>query len=270
MTLPRLRTSALQDESSPTTFKTTSRRNVLGGAVLLLPMPLAAHASPAKAAATDKTSASPATPPAWVTSLEAKPPPNLALDVYALVTPKGEPLVAVDLDGKMRVRTVAFFFFSKAEAERELKEVKKVSPKVASNAVVTSVPFVEALPLIYQPLFKVKGLPGYTCYRPWRGAEVTGDALRISGLENIGDRAVPVFYSQSGDIYLRYSDYISAGGDPKAAAVGDLGRLAISWAENPSDNSLRNVVPPKEKKRSSFERLPYLSAERKLALEWDI
>ena len=227
--------------SAPRPFETASepaRRALLSRAGgLLLPLVLQDGARPALAATPSGSKSSKATKGGGggvataktVEELEALPPPPLpawavflssdarlaSAFVYAVTTPVGVPLFAIDLDDKERVRSVGFFFETKAEAEAELRNAKASGAAVASKAVVAAVPLATALALAYQPVSKRTGFPGYFCHRFRLSPEVKADALHLSGLAGLSDVAVPVFYEDpNGPLFLRLSDLVAARGAP--------------------------------------------------------
>jgi hypothetical protein len=236
--------------------------------------------------------------------------PRLAFSVFAVTTPQGVPLVAVDLDGVGRVRTVAYFFNTKSEATKGLAAAVRDSPGVAKGCKVTEVPFAEALFLLYTPPFKITGLPGYYCWRFKSSQAQTADALRISGLSTLSDRSIPVFFSTnpnslvSGAVYFELSDLERVNGG-NGVGVTDLGRLVKSWptaetsisASSPASSSsssssspsptpaavnaaqqLVRVVTPGQRggdtatrtTRKQWPSSTYRSADHALALEWNI
>jgi hypothetical protein len=215
--------------------------------------------------------------------------PRLAFDVFAVVAPSGAPLAAIDLDGAGRVRTGVFFYTSREEADAGRAAAAATSP-AAKGCVVVAVPFGDALGLVYTPPYKIAGLPGYYCFRFYTGPATATAAKQLSGLDNLSDLGLPVFYAEevaspaaakTSDLYLLPGDAARAAKPLGAAgrvAVADLGRVARSWAEAeaasavPLGRSTPRVVPPdRATARASSGRAPaFKPAERVLALEWNV
>ena len=161
-----------------------------------------------------------------------------AIPCFAVVTPEGFPLVSVNLDGKGRVRTVAYFFESASTAESVRQAALSVDPKGAAGALVLPVPLSEALALILQPPFKATGLPGYYAHRMFLDKRILDAALSLTGLESLAETAVPVFYEDSPEsevkkLFLDPADFVASAGtkylrtsDKVRPLVTDLTRLA--------------------------------------------
>ena len=288
------------DESIGSSRRRIFEGLIVGGGLLTASAASAGAASSAARSATSAASTArldPPGPPEWTSALVGDS--RLNFPVYAVTTPQGAPLVAVDLDQKGRVRTVAYFFIAEDEAEEARKDVKKACPGVASRSVVTAVPFNDALALTFVTPYKIKGLPGYYCFRFHRSLRALSDALEVSGLESLSDLAVPAFVAtpevdgvipKPPEIFLRLEDLeASRKSQPKGqrgpVTATDLGLIAKQWAlarecnggggEDCGGSTISlvaedaEVIPPPKKGKSEPPR-NYLTEERILALEWDI
>ena len=229
--------------SAPRPFETASepaRRALLSRAGgLLLPLVLQDGARPALAASPSGSKSSKATKGGGggvataktVEELEALPPPPLpawavflssdarlaSAFVYAVTTPVGVPLFAIDLDDKERVRSVGFFFETKAEAEAELRNAKASGAAVASKAVVAAVPLPRPSPA-YQPVSKRTGFPGYFCHRFRLSPEVKADAPHLSGLAGFSTWRCQFSTRINGPLFLRLSDLAPRAGRRRSSS----------------------------------------------------
>jgi len=197
--------------------------------------------------------------------------------VYAVVSSSTlGPVATVSLDFRGRVRSVAYFFDSRAGAEGALDVIQRSSPSAVTAAgknglVVTALPLSQALALTMQEPFKVQGLPGYFCHRFLVGGETRDTALGLSGLASMADNTVPLFFSKADlqdgrqlRLFFRARDAAAAAAqedakrveEAKASALGvtDLKAVSLQWlgmstGGGVGDPTLRNaqlVLPVEE------------------------
>ena len=188
---------------APVPRRTVIRR-VLGppAAALVAAQPAAAAASAKKATPTPT-------------------PRSAALDAagyaYALVRANdGGAVVTLDLDRTQRVRSAVYFYETRAQAEAVRKAVMSARPKAAPLAL-ARVPLGEAAALILAPPAKREGVPGYFCHRLLVEPSRLAAAKKITGISDLGDRFLPLFYVDDDTGSREASGGVQAFFDPKAA-----------------------------------------------------
>ena len=138
------------------------------------------------------------TAPACAAAAAPKAVPE-ALDVasaYALVRASdGGIAVTLDLDRSGRVRSAAYFYETVDQASAVLRALAKLpSRKKAAPLAVARVPLSEVVARTLEPPRKEAGFPGYYCSRLLLEPSRRAAALRATGLDDLGDRSLPLFY----------------------------------------------------------------------------
>ena len=163
---------------------------------------------------------------ALVVSQPAPPPaapqrrrPPAALDAaghaYALVRANdGGAVVTLDLDRTQRVRSAVLL--RNARGRRRTKAVM-TRPKAAPR--LARVPLGEAAALILAPPAKREGVPGYFCHRLLVEQSRLAAAKKITGISDLGDRFLPLFYVDDDTGSREASGGVQAFFDPKAAEL---------------------------------------------------
>ena len=161
-----------------------------------------------------------------VTAAAAPPTPtprSAALDAagyaYALVRANdGGAVVTLDLDRTQRVRSAVYFYETRAQAEAVRKAVMSARPKAAPLAL-ARVPLGEAAALVLAPPAKREGVPGYFCHRLLVEQSRLAAARKITGISDLGDRFLPLFYVDDDTGSREASGGVQAFFDPKAAEL---------------------------------------------------
>ena len=161
-----------------------------------------------------------------VTAAAAPPTPtprSAALDAagyaYALVRANdGGAVVTLDLDRTQRVRSAVYFYETRAQAEAVRKAVMSARPKAAPLAL-ARVPLGEAAALVLAPPAKREGVPGYFCHRLLVEQSRLAAAKKITGISDLGDRFLPLFYVDDDTGSREASGGVQAFFDPKAAEL---------------------------------------------------
>ena len=149
-------------------------------------------------------------------------PRSAALDAagyaYALVRASdGGAVVTLDLDRTQRVRSAVFFYETRAQADAVRKAVMSARPKAAPLAL-ARVPLGEAAALVLAPPAKREGVPGYFCHRLLVEQSRLA-AKKITGISDLGDRFLPLFYVDDDTGSREASGGVQAFFDPKAAEL---------------------------------------------------
>ena len=150
-------------------------------------------------------------------------PRSAALDAagyaYALVRANdGGAVVTLDLDRTQRVRSAVYFYETRAQAEAVRKAVMSARPKAAPLAL-ARVPLGEAAALVLAPPAKREGVPGYFCHRLLVEQSRLAAARKITGISDLGDRFLPLFYVDDDTGSREASGGVQAFFDPKAAEL---------------------------------------------------
>jgi hypothetical protein len=150
-------------------------------------------------------------------------PRSAALDAagyaYALVRANdGGAVVTLDLDRTQRVRSAVYFYETRAQAEAVRKAVMSARPKAAPLAL-ARVPLGEAAALVLAPPAKREGVPGYFCHRLLVEQSRLAAAKKITGISDLGDRFLPLFYVDDDTGSREASGGVQAFFDPKAAEL---------------------------------------------------
>ena len=150
-------------------------------------------------------------------------PRSAALDAagyaYALVRANdGGAVVTLDLDRTQRVRSAVYFYETRAQAEAVRKAVMSARPKAAPLAL-ARVPLGEAAALVLAPPAKREGVPGYFCHRLLVEPSRLAAARKITGISDLGDRFLPLFYVDDDTGSREASGGVQAFFDPKAAEL---------------------------------------------------
>ena len=150
-------------------------------------------------------------------------PRSAALDAagyaYALVRANdGGAVVTLDLDRTQRVRSAVFFYETRAQADAVRKAVMSARPKAAPLAL-ARVPLGEAAALVLAPPAKREGVPGYFCHRLLVEQSRLAAARKITGISDLGDRFLPLFYVDDDTGSREASGGVQAFFDPKAAEL---------------------------------------------------
>ena len=153
-------------------------------------------ATPAIAVASIRTDAAAATAAPAKPAPPPKPlPASLdAASVFALVSPAGGGVVSVDLDRSGRVRSALFFYETRQQADAVLRALDTARPPTPPLAV-ARVPLSTAIDAPLAAPYKRAGFPGYFCGRLVLAPGRRAAALRATGLADLGDRSIPLFYS---------------------------------------------------------------------------
>ena len=165
-----------------------------------------------------------ARPVAAVAAAPPTPTPrSAALDAagyaYALVRANdGGAVVTLDLDRTQRVRSAVYFYETRAQAEAVRKAVMSARPKAAPLAL-ARVPLGEAAALVLAPPAKREGVPGYFCHRLLVEQSRLAAAKKITGISDLGDRFLPLFYVDDDTGSREASGGVQAFFDPKAAEL---------------------------------------------------
>ena len=150
-------------------------------------------------------------------------PRSAALDAagyaYALVRANdGGAVVTLDLDRTQRVRSAVYFYETRAQAEAVRKAVMSARPKAAPLAL-ARVPLGEAAALVLAPPAKREGVPGYFCHRLLVEQSRLAAAKKITGISDLGDRFLPLFYVDDDAGSREASGGVQAFFDSKAAEL---------------------------------------------------
>ena len=151
------------------------------------------------------------------------PQQSAALDAagyaYALVRANdGGAVVTLDLDRTQRVRSAVFFYETRGQADAVRKAVMSARPKAAPLAL-ARVPLGEAAALVLAPPAKREGVPGYFCHRLLVEPSRLAAARKITGISDLGDRFLPLFYVDDDTGSREASGGVQAFFDPKAAEL---------------------------------------------------
>lgn len=139
--------------------------------------------------------------------------------VYALVrAADGGQVVTLDLDRTSRVRSAVYFYETRGQAEAVRKALTAARPLAAPLAL-ARVPLGEAAALVLAPPAKREGVPGYFCHRLLVEPARLAAARRITGISDLGDRFLPLFYVDDDAGSCEASGGIQAFWDPKAAEL---------------------------------------------------
>ena len=126
--------------------------------------------------------------------------------------------MTLDLDRTQRVRSAVYFYETRAQAEAVRKAVMSARPKAAPLAL-ARVPLGEAAALILAPPAKREGVPGYFCHRLLVEPSRLAAARKITGISDLGDRFLPLFYVDDDTGSREASGGVQAFFDPKAAEL---------------------------------------------------
>ena len=138
---------------------------------------------------------------------------------YALVrAADGGQVVTLDLDRTNRVRSAVYFYETWAQADAVRKAVMSARPKAAPLAL-ARVPLGEAAALVLAPPAKREGVPGYFCHRLLVEQSRLAAAKKITGISDLGDRFLPLFYVDDDTGSREASGGVQAFFDPKAAEL---------------------------------------------------
>ena len=129
----------------------------------------------------------------------ASPQRSSALDAagyaYALVrAADGGQVVTLDLDRTNRVRSAVYLYETRAQADAVRKAVMSARDKNAAPLALAKVPLGEAAALVLAPPAKREGVPGYFCHRLLVEQSRLAAARKITGISDLGDRFLPLFY----------------------------------------------------------------------------
>ena len=138
---------------------------------------------------------------------------------YALVrAADGGQVVTLDLDRTNRVRSAVYFYETRGQADAVRKAVMSARPKAAPLAL-ARVPLGEAAALVLAPPAKREGVPGYFCHRLLVEQSRLAAAKKITGISDLGDRFLPLFYVDDDVGSREASSGVQAFFDPKAAEL---------------------------------------------------
>jgi len=154
----------------------------------------------------------------------ASPQRSSALDAagyaYALVrAADGGQVVTLDLDRTQRVRSAVYLYETRAQADAVRKAVMSARDKNAAPLALAKVPLGEAAALVLAPPAKREGVPGYFCHRLLVEQSRLAAARKITGISDLGDRFLPLFYVDDDTGSREASGGVQAFFDPKAAEL---------------------------------------------------
>ena len=154
----------------------------------------------------------------------ASPQRSSALDAagyaYALVrAADGGQVVTLDLDRTNRVRSAVYLYETRAQADAVRKAVMSARDKKAAPLALARVPLGEAAALVLAPPAKREGVPGYFCHRLLVEQSRLAAAKKITGISDLGDRFLPLFYVDDDTGSREASGGVQAFFDPKAAEL---------------------------------------------------
>ena len=154
----------------------------------------------------------------------ASPQRSSALDAagyaYALVrAADGGQVVTLDLDRTNRVRSAVYLYETRAQADAVRKAVMSARDKNAAPLALAKVPLGEAAALVLAPPAKREGVPGYFCHRLLVEQSRLAAARKITGISDLGDRFLPLFYVDDDTGSREASGGVQAFFDPKAAEL---------------------------------------------------
>ena len=154
----------------------------------------------------------------------ASPQRSSALDAagyaYALVrAADGGQVVTLDLDRTNRVRSAVYLYETRAQADAVRKAVMSARDKKAAPLALAKVPLGEAAALVLAPPAKREGVPGYFCHRLLVEQSRLAAARKITGISDLGDRFLPLFYVDDDTGSREASGGVQAFFDPKAAEL---------------------------------------------------
>ena len=154
----------------------------------------------------------------------ASPQRSSALDAagyaYALVrAADGGQVVTLDLDRTQRVRSAVYLYETRAQADAVRKAVMSARDKKAAPLALAKVPLGEAAALVLAPPAKREGVPGYFCHRLLVEQSRLAAARKITGISDLGDRFLPLFYVDDDTGSREASGGVQAFFDPKAAEL---------------------------------------------------
>ena len=168
-----------------------------------------------------------ALPHAAAAATQPKTPPatprSAALDAagyaYALVrATDGGQVVTLDLDRTNRARGAAYFYETRSQADAVRSALAAARPN-ATPLALARVPLGEAAAMVMAPPAKREGVPGYFCHRLLVEPSRLAAARRITGLGDLGDRVLPLFYVDDDVGSREASGGVQAFWDPKAAEL---------------------------------------------------
>ena len=111
-----------------------------------------------------------------------------------------------------------YFYETRAQADAVRKAVMSARPKAAPLAL-ARVPLGEAAALVLAPPAKREGVPGYFCHRLLVEQSRLAAARKITGISDLGDRFLPLFYVDDDTGSREASGGVQAFFDPKAAEL---------------------------------------------------
>ena len=139
---------------------------------------------------------------------------------YALVrAADGGQVVTLDLDRTQRVRSAVYLYETRAQADAVRKAVMSARDKNAAPLALAKVPLGEAAALVLAPPAKREGVPGYFCHRLLVEQSRLAAARKITGISDLGDRFLPLFYVDDDTGSREASGGVQAFFDPKAAEL---------------------------------------------------
>ncbi len=139
---------------------------------------------------------------------------------YALVrAADGGQVVTLDLDRTNRVRSAVYLYETRAQADAVRKAVMSARDKKAAPLALAKVPLGEAAALVLAPPAKREGVPGYFCHRLLVEQSRLAAARKITGISDLGDRFLPLFYVDDETGSREASGGVQAFFDPKAAEL---------------------------------------------------
>jgi hypothetical protein len=139
---------------------------------------------------------------------------------YALVrAADGGQVVTLDLDRTNRVRSAVYLYETRAQADAVRKAVMSARDKKAAPLALAKVPLGEAAALVLAPPAKREGVPGYFCHRLLVEQSRLAAARKITGISDLGDRFLPLFYVDDDTGSREASGGVQAFFDPKAAEL---------------------------------------------------
>ena len=139
---------------------------------------------------------------------------------YALVrAADGGQVVTLDLDRTQRVRSAVYLYETRAQADAVRKAVMSARDKKAAPLALAKVPLGEAAALVLAPPAKREGVPGYFCHRLLVEQSRLAAARKITGISDLGDRFLPLFYVDDDTGSREASGGVQAFFDPKAAEL---------------------------------------------------
>ena len=130
----------------------------------------------------------------------------------------GGQVVTLDLDRTNRVRSAVHFYETRAQADAVRKAVMSARPKAAPLAL-ARVPLGEVAALVLAPPAKREGVPGYFCHRLLVEQSRLAAAKKVTGISDLGDRFLPLFYVDDDTGSREASGGVQAFFDPKAAEL---------------------------------------------------